>query len=336
VWTGEYIIAWSGGETGPSAPVTGGVAYHLADNRWRELPEAPLTARTSHSSVWTGSEVIYWGGRRGFSEPNTAFADGAAFNPATNTWRMVSAAPIGPRFAHEAVWTGTEMIVWGGLERCCPIDSVIHDTAAAAYNPVTDTWRRLPDVPAPWSGDGGPAIVAAVGSDMLVWRGNRLGRFDVAANAWRDLGSPPSRPDNCMSTGGPGGVGALLGEQFYVWSGGCKATFGAVFNVRSGVWSALPDAPSPNPNAGPERDPFFNQLASITAAGNRLLALGGQSTAAMFSFDARTRTWSKGAEVANVPGDGPFVAWTGSELLVWGGFNGPGSVRGGAAYRPTS
>jgi hypothetical protein len=39
------------------------------------------------------------------------------FDPKTNTWTAMSNqnAPEG-RFAHTAVWTGSKMIIWGGLK----------------------------------------------------------------------------------------------------------------------------------------------------------------------------------------------------------------------------
>ena len=47
------------------------------------------------------------------------------------------------------VWTGTAMNIWGGFNN---FTSTYYLTDGARYNPTTDTWRRLPDVPAPWSG----------------------------------------------------------------------------------------------------------------------------------------------------------------------------------------
>ena len=43
------------------------------------------------------------------------YGDGARYNPATDSWAPVAAAgaPDARRY-HTAVWTGTEMIVWGG------------------------------------------------------------------------------------------------------------------------------------------------------------------------------------------------------------------------------
>ena len=68
------------------------------------------SARPLHTAVWTGSEMIVWGGLDG-SYLNT----GGRYNPATDNWTATSTtdAPAA-RDRHTAVWTGSEMIVWGG------------------------------------------------------------------------------------------------------------------------------------------------------------------------------------------------------------------------------
>ena len=73
--------------------------------------DAP-TERGYQSAVWTGTEMIIWGGSDGSgSYLNT----GGRYNPVTRVWTPTSTvnAPAA-RFKQRAVWTGTEMIVWGG------------------------------------------------------------------------------------------------------------------------------------------------------------------------------------------------------------------------------
>jgi hypothetical protein len=55
--------------------------------------------------------LLIWGGTPGTY--NNFFADGAAYDPATDRWHRL--APSSGRFASGAVWTGTEMLVWGGI-----------------------------------------------------------------------------------------------------------------------------------------------------------------------------------------------------------------------------
>ena len=66
---------------------------------------------TGHTAVWTGSEMIVWGGDNALQLLNT----GGRYNPSTDSWTATSHHQRAhcPRL-HTAVWTGSEMIVWGG------------------------------------------------------------------------------------------------------------------------------------------------------------------------------------------------------------------------------
>ena len=71
--------------------------------------------RYLHTAVWTGSEMIVWGG---FADVRSSFR-----TPAGDTIpaRIVGQPPAPPtrplpEYSHTAVWTGSEMIVWGGVD----------------------------------------------------------------------------------------------------------------------------------------------------------------------------------------------------------------------------
>jgi hypothetical protein len=70
------------------------------------------SARYQHTAVWTGAEMIVWGG----SSSNALVNDDGRYNPAGDSWMAVAVAG-GPaaRNLHTAVWTGNEMIIWGGF-----------------------------------------------------------------------------------------------------------------------------------------------------------------------------------------------------------------------------
>ena len=70
---------------------------------------APFPVRGYHTAVWTGNEMIVWGGFNG-----SYLKDGARYNPAANRWTAVAPNVLSTRFSHAAVWTGNEMIIWGG------------------------------------------------------------------------------------------------------------------------------------------------------------------------------------------------------------------------------
>ena len=61
-----------------------------------------------------------------------------------DTWTATSTtnAPS-PREEHTAVWTGTEMIVWGGINSPDVLNT------GGRYNPSTDTWTATSTINAP-------------------------------------------------------------------------------------------------------------------------------------------------------------------------------------------
>src|SRR5881392_1267560 len=105
---------------------------HVHAEGW--LPGASVPgARAAHSAVWTGREMIVWGGGIDGQFLNT----GARYVPATDIWRTTS--PYGapsPRWFHAAVWTGQEMIIWGGRPNFYGNDNL---SDGARYDPTTDT-----------------------------------------------------------------------------------------------------------------------------------------------------------------------------------------------------
>src|SRR5207247_2468131 len=79
---------------------------------------SPLAGRAGPTSVWTGSQMIVWGGdfRDNFGVDHYVNT-GGRYNPSTNSWTLTSTtgAPDA-RTVHTAVWTGNQMIVWGGAD----------------------------------------------------------------------------------------------------------------------------------------------------------------------------------------------------------------------------
>ena len=100
----------------PTGFISAGAAYDPATDEWRMLEKLPLDPRGWHSAVWTGDEMVVWGG---VAEPNTACfdcyaGDAGAYDPVSGTWRRINQGPLPGRVEHSAVWTGDRMIVFGG------------------------------------------------------------------------------------------------------------------------------------------------------------------------------------------------------------------------------
>src|SRR5262245_56327999 len=107
------MIVWGGGLN------TGG-RYDPATDTWTatSLGANVPRARSWPTGTWTGTELIVWGGY--YQDPfgtNSFFLNtGGRYNPATDSWLPTSTGANVPlaRYRHLAVWTGSEMIVWGG------------------------------------------------------------------------------------------------------------------------------------------------------------------------------------------------------------------------------
>jgi len=69
-------------------------------------------ARAQFAAVWTGRHLLVWGGTRAAS--SLATATGLSYDPASNRWTALPAAPLRPALAPIAVWTGRSMLVWSG------------------------------------------------------------------------------------------------------------------------------------------------------------------------------------------------------------------------------
>jgi len=149
------------------------------------------TARIYHSAVWTGSEMIIWGGLSGDNFEENNLNTGAKYNPILDTWIPTTTinAPLG-RNDHPALWTGTKMIIWGGD---WGLDQPTYHNTGGMYDPVLDEWTTITTTNAPT----GRTFHAAVwtGLEMIVWGGLSAdsideytgGRFNPGTNTWEEL-----------------------------------------------------------------------------------------------------------------------------------------------------
>ena len=162
LWTGKEMIIWGGGNA--TKVLNDGALYNPAKDSWRPMStEGAPCPRWGHVFVWTGKEMIVWGGStRDPSAPEDYFENGARYNPETDTWKPISTvgAPKG-RVVVLAVWNGTEMVFWGGVNDAQNGEGRYVGTGAR-YNPATDTWTEITTEGAPsprltasvWTGDG--------------------------------------------------------------------------------------------------------------------------------------------------------------------------------------
>jgi N-acetylneuraminic acid mutarotase len=325
VWTGKEMIVWGGIV---ASTVNTGARYNPSTNTWTATTNSPLAPRAYHTAVWTGTEMVIWNGYDGFI--GKMYGDGARYNPTTNTWKSVALANApNPRYFHTAVWTGTEMIVWGG------INYPVYDLSGGRYNPVTDTWT-------PTSLVGPPSLRwlhAAVwtGKEMIIWGGSGSydstgGRYNPTTDTWRSTGltNAPIGRDTL--------TGVWTGKEMIVW-GGFGFSIPEGFHNDGGRYNPTTDSWLPT---GSMNVPSARGLHTATWTGSEMIAWGGSGNGLKDTggrYDPATDSW-RTTSVTGAPTarENPEVVWTGTEAIFWGGDpdGNPFTPGSGGRYNPVT
>jgi N-acetylneuraminic acid mutarotase len=162
VWDGTEMLVW-GGQAGTTFFANGG-RYNPATSTWTPISTTGTpSGRKGHTAVWDGTQMDVWGGVNGSL---TWFNDGGRYNPVSNLWTPISNTLSNTPTARQAqvgVWSGTEMIVWGGVNA----NGILND--GARYNPVVNLWTPMIGDGAPVARFGNPAVWT--GSQMLMFGG---------------------------------------------------------------------------------------------------------------------------------------------------------------------
>jgi len=284
VLTGTFLTARGGERVArPTRPAASVAVPGSAS--WARLPRAPIAPRSEYAAVWTGKEMIVWGGYSNTTE----YGDGAAYDPATRTWTKIAAGPLAGRDLPVAVWTGKDMLIFGGSGTSGA------SSDGAAYNPATNTWRKLAPIPASLGGNltGSGSYAVWTGKVMVAWGffGNGGGAhgggslaaatYNPATNSWTTGTVAPAQA-------------SLSGDAF--WTG-----------KEMIVWGSSPDSP--------------DHLEGV-------------------AYDPATRTWSTlpASPLGRVGRESMLAVWTGRYLVVGGGDN-PADLRlqkDAAAYDPVT
>ena len=211
VWTGSGVLALGRAGFDPTEPVLL-LRYDPIAEAWDEPEALPGPARRDFAAVWTGEHLLVWGGSHQRSpwpeEQWMPSAGGWAYAPSSDTWTPITPAPLPGTNMPYATWTGTEMIIWGGATRGPELDEA--STRGVAYDPSTDTWRVLADLPAealpdrlsspePWSSvwTGTEFVLLIRGIAAQEWT-TLFAAYNPSADTWRIL--PPTPLYNAVST----------------------------------------------------------------------------------------------------------------------------------------
>ncbi len=290
--------------------VTGGPATGVTTAPGRHpMSGAPIPPRFEALSIAMGNRVLVWGGYA-----DHARVDGAVYDAGDGSWKNVPASPLSSGDAIGA-WTGREAIVVTG-ER----DS----TVAAAYDPVSNSWRKLATPPlhnaasamnhAVWTGTELVVLGVADEGDNIATV-SQVAIYDPATDRWR-AGTPPTQslPD--------------FGDA--VWTGSEIAVVGHIGASGSSVGRDIVQVYNPRTDQWREVPWGLDGVRSnmvVAWTGTRLFIGGGSRLGVALRdaalVDLATATWwlAPDAPIAFEGNNRYGELWTGTRVLTLNGEN---------------
>ena len=310
VWDGEGMMIWGGMLDDKITPeATGGAIYYPESGKWYPLPKHRHETRYHNSAVWTGIQLIVWGGIEGNFGDRTN--SGLMFDNEDDAWLDVTkdGAPAA-RSGHSGIWAGDRMVIWGGENA----ERQFGD--GGIYDLVQDKWVALTDVDAPKPRAFHTAIWT--GKKMIIWggfdaKGSRKDGavYDYAAKRWSAMsvkGAPSARF---------GHTAVWTGKQMIVWGGRANdETYfndGASYDLETDKWTPLPDSGI-----------AARELHTATWTGKEMVIFGGQDQDAPQATNAiynpKKKSWRPFRLEAKYPARYMHSAiWDKNQLIVWGG-----------------
>ncbi|MFL6500273.1 MAG: Kelch repeat-containing protein [Candidatus Udaeobacter sp.] len=281
------------------------------DNTWTatSTTNAP-SPRAQHTAVWTGIEMIIWGGSDGFTND---YNTGGTYNPSTDTWTATSLINVPfARKQHTAVWTGSEMIVWGGW-----VNGALSNTGGS-YNPATNSWMATSTANAP----SGRWYTSAVwtGSEMIVWGGwnqaflNTGGRYNPGTDSWTTIPTTNAPDARYLHTA------VWTGSEMIVWGGSDDTNdfnTGGRYNPNTNSWTATSTS----------NVPTGRSLSTAVWTGSEMIVWGGYFGGGNPSYlnsggryNPTTNSWTA-TNTANAPSarTAHTAVWTANQMIIWGG-----------------
>jgi hypothetical protein len=339
----------------------GSAAIPTSFGTWQTMADAPIETRPYAVTAWTGSEFVVWAGSslsRGF-----AYTDGAIYQPDTDSWELMNVPgwghpgltsaffdgelyalakgggtrfdPIAGRWSDLPPVEGmlltatvaTDQGVWG-LGPASVNDSGQPDLAIAEFDPASDSWLYGPEFEGT---DRQAEIVAGMGlletttlwtgTEIVVWRSTTGGiAFNPATESWRTIPHPQS-PSGLIHSS----IAVQLDDGIAVLAQ-VENSDGIAVDVATlqadGGWQWL------------ETDIPVSDFDSITVA-------GAGDWIAMFSADEDpalihlpSGTWQRETDGPLGGIRAPNIAWTGNQLIVWGGVTDDADAADGATWTP--
>ncbi len=287
------------------------------------------SARSYHTAVWTGSEMIVWGGG---SDLDT----GARYDPTADSWTNIWATnPPHGRIYHTAVWdtANAQMIVWGGEYYDT---STVYLNTGGIYKPSANTWTATSTTNAPIGRTDHTMVWT--GSKVIVWGGSNNGRkndggiYDPVANSWtatNTANAPAGRAWHSAVW-----ASGLATPVMIVWGGYVSGTTntGAMYDPAGNSWTTTSTTNAPS----------ARYWHSAVWTGSKMIVWGGRdydisNTGAQYdpSGNSWTPTSTINAAAARQKHPAVWVSGLATPLMmVWGGETSSTGLRSGGGYDP--
>ena len=221
------------------------------------------------------------------------------------------------------MWTGSEMIVWGGADESFHVLNT-----GGKYNPVANTWIATSTVNAPTARAAHTAVWS--GTEMIVWAGNggdnTGGRYNPNTDSWTATSTTNAPTSRFAATA------VWTGSKMIVWGGNDNITYfntGGSYDPGTNSWVRTSTSNAP---AG-------RYEHTAVWDGTQMIVWGGYNVSQYFntggSYNPNTDTWTA-TTTANAPTHRALhtAVWTGSEMIVWAGYDGNNGVNTGGKYNP--
>ena len=239
-WTDEEMVVWGDPDYGEDTKGNRGAAFDPDSNTWRVLDPGPLADRSNPLAVWTGDELVIWGGRLTDYERERYDGKGAAYDPDSDSWRMLPRGPLPAGYDAKGAWTGEEVLVMATPMGMDPDDYPKFD-AFAAYDPDSDAWRDLERPPQvsyvspPIAFVDGKLAVLSLGGTVDGGEVNGFGKgyetggvYDVSGERWAAHAEPPERPQQTWEQ-------TAIGSEIVI--------DGLAYDPSNDSWRTLPEFP---------------------------------------------------------------------------------------------
>lgn len=220
------------------------------------------------------------------------------------------AIPPEVRSGATVVWSGTELLSWGGCDPATH-DHCVPTSDGYAFDPSSRQWRQMPAAP----NAGAFADAARIGDEVVfILSGQDSGlvaqAFDHVRRSWRVLAPPPDPP-------GAGAVQVWTGTHLLVWGGGRPggevAPTGALYDPLSNSWQRILEAP------------IGLNAASGLWTGEEVLVFGSlldgrnwarTDTSVGAAYNPSTQTWRE-LPPSDLSPQATSAVWIDDRMLAW-------------------